>query len=97
MQRMASFSIGQLVLTASWATLTLRGEGLPLKDPLGANNQYRDVAMKQTSEHRGDTTTLPIYVHRVAERRKASPCDSWGALQRAYQIPVPDVPMDLCL
>ena len=97
MQRMASFSVGQLVLAASWAILTGRGEGLPLKDPLGANNQYRDVAMKQTTEHHANTTTLPIYVHRVAERRGASPSDSWGALQRASQIPLPDVPMDLCV
>ena len=53
--------------------------------------------MKQTTEHHANTSTLPIYVHRVAERRRASPSDPWGALQRASQIPVPDVPMDLCV
>ena len=53
--------------------------------------------MKQTTEHHASTTALPIYVHRVAERRGASPNDSWGALQRASKIPVPDVPMDLCV
>ena len=85
------------MLATSWAILNDRGEGLPLIDPLGAINQYREVAMKQTTEHHASTTALPIYVHRVAERRRASPSDSWGALQRASQIPVPDVPMDLCV
>ena len=53
--------------------------------------------MKQSTEHHASTTALPIYVHRVAERRRTSPRDSWGVLQRASQIPVPDVPMDLCV
>ena len=85
------------MLAASWAILNDRGEGLPLTDPLGAINRYREVAMKQTTEHQTSTSALPLYVHRVAERRRASPSDSWGALQRASQIPVPDVPMDLCV
>ena len=95
--RLASFSVGQLMLAASWAIPNDRGEGLPLTDPLRAINQYREVAMKQTTEHHASTTALPIYVHRFAERRRASPSNSWGALQRASQIPVPDVPMDLCV
>ena len=53
--------------------------------------------MRQTTEHDANTSTLPIYVHRVAARRRASPSDSTGALQRASQIPVPHVPMDLCV
>ena len=53
--------------------------------------------MRQTTEHDANTTTLPIYVHRVAARRRASPSDSEGALQRASQIPVPDESMDLCV
>ena len=53
--------------------------------------------MRQTTEHDANTSTLPIYVHRVAARRRASPSDSEGALQRASQIPVPDVSMDLCV
>ena len=89
MRRMASFSVGQLVLAASWAILTSWGEGLPLKDPLGAQNQYRDVAMRQTTEHHANTITLPIYVHRVAERRGASPRDSWAHYSEHPKYPCP--------
>ena len=94
---MASFSVGQLVLAASWAILNERGQGLPPKGPLGAINQYKEVAMKQSIQHHANSTALPIYVHRVIESRRASPSDSWGALQQASQVPAPDVPIDLCV
>ena len=94
---MASFSVGQLALATRWVILIGRGEGLPQKDPLGDSDQYKEVVMKQTAEHHTNTTTVPIYVHRVPQNDRALLTDPWSRLQRASKIPVPDVPVDLCL
>ena len=53
--------------------------------------------MKTVVTQNVDTTSVPLYVHRVPAKGRTSLADPWDRLQQQSQTPLPQVPLELCV